>query len=142
MVCGRSHNCRAACGVAVAAVMLRVWCCDCCRRAPHGVACTVVAPCMVLQALSLGCIMSWSRSPCTCDHSCCCCAMWCCCRSSRHATCGVMVMSLRGVVLWLWWLLCHVVPHRCGGIVIRVGSCTVVGPGGGGWPCICRQGWW
>jgi len=58
MACGRGHNCCATCGVAVAAVMLRIWCCDCCRYAPCGVVGTVIALRMVLRVLSLGYVMS------------------------------------------------------------------------------------
>ncbi len=67
--------------------------------------------------------------------------------------------SSRHVVLWSWWLSsCRSRGHRHLHILVAtssphiitivpllsqsvVGGCTVVGPGGRGWPRIRRQGW-
>ncbi len=117
--------------------LCRIWCCGCCRRAMRGVVGAVVGlryvvvvvamPCAVSQSLLSHHVVLSSRSRLSCH-------MWC----RGHGCCAVWCYGHGGCHHAVW---CHSCGHHRGGIVIVVSGCTVVGPGGGGQPCIRWQGW-
>ena len=112
----------------------RAVCCGCCHCTVRGVVGAVVRLHYVVVTVTMPCVVSRSLLSCRVVLSLWSCHMWHC----GH--------SRRAMVLRSWWLSscrwCRSCSHCCSGIVVTIGGCTMAGPGGGGQPHICRQGWW